>query len=152
MGMKGWGNQSDPPDAEIDRDVAELRQLLARVDGPAEPHPAYWQNFVVKVRGRIEQEGGRRKRRGFAPAWASLGTAAVVTVIVVATNVFKNEPLPPPGRSLQPTPALSLAETYSSTETRSLVLSKGDVQMISAIVSDDNDAAVFEALVNAEDQ
>lgn len=151
MGMTRWGNQSDPPDAEIERDVAELRQLLAQIDGPAEPHPAYWQNFVVKVRGRIEQEGGRRKRRGFAPAWASLGTAAVVTVIVVATNVFKNEPPPPPDRPL-PNPVLSLAETYSSTETRSLVLSKGDVQMISAIVSDDNDDAVFEALVNAEDQ
>ncbi|HVZ39487.1 MAG TPA: hypothetical protein VHI13_09435 [Candidatus Kapabacteria bacterium] len=148
MGANISGNHGIPPDAEIEKDVAELRQLLSRVPGPAEPHPAYWQNFVVKVRGRIDEEGGRRKRWRLFPAWASLGTAALVTVIVVASGLLERtgKDRPDPSRPVPPA-AAEFSAIYSNTDTQSLILSHDDVQMINAIVSDQDDA-IFQAMVD----
>lgn len=145
MGTNSRVDRQAVSDAEIDRDVAELRQLLANVQGPAEPHPAYWQNFVVRVRDRIDHEGGRRKRWNLVPAWASLGAAAVVTIIVVSISGDDQPIKMKPGP--QPPAAMEFSASYSATDTRSLVLSEQDVRMINAIVSDDRDDAIFEALV-----
>ncbi len=149
MGITSFGNKHIPTDAEIERDVAELRNLLSGVDNPSEPHPAYWQNFVVNVRKRIDDGGAKRKAWRFSPAWASLSAAAVVTIIVVTSGILDQLPPPPPAYPPKPVP-VSLGDSYSQTNTRSLVLSEQDVRMINAIVSDDRDDAIFETLVDSQ--
>jgi len=144
-----------PSDAEIEHDVAELRSLLAGIEGPKEPHPAYWQNFVVRVRGRID-EGTVRKRRGFSPAWATLGAAAVVAVIAVSTifSPSKQSLIIEPPKVVRPMQAApqsvaNLAAAYDQSGTSSLVLTDSDVKMVNAIESN-NDNAIFEALAESE--
>lgn len=151
MNANLWRNQrGEPSDAEIEKDVAELRRLLDGVNGPAEPHPAYWQNFVVHVRTRIDEEGFRRKRWSFSTAWASVGAVAVMTVIVVATGLLDKQtivPPTPPRVQARPEAPTDLAAAYNSTDTKSIILSGDEVEMINAIVSDKSDDAVFEAMV-----
>lgn len=156
MDVNLWRNhQGVPSDTEIENDVAELKRLLDGVDGPAEPHPAYWPNFVVRVRSRIDEQGGRTKRRSFSTTWASVGAVAAMAVLVVATGlldkpgVITNPPKPTAKLSAQ-APA-DLAAAYNSTDTKSIILSGEEVTMINAIVSDKSDAAVFEAMVNEDE-
>lgn len=147
----GRNHRSEPLDAEIERDVAELRSLLARVDGPKEPHPAYWQNFVVHVRNRIDEEGGRRKRRSFSTAWASVGAAAVVTFFVISGIFTPDAAVPPRGGDIaQPIAAAKsdLAMHYQDAGSQALILSGEDMRMINAIVSE-NDDAIFEVMVES---
>ncbi|MDB5035362.1 MAG: hypothetical protein JWQ98_2603 [Chlorobi bacterium] len=151
----GRANHSDPIDAEIERDLAELRGLLAGVEGPKEPHPAYWQNFVVRVRGRLDEEGFR-KRRKFSTAWVSVGAAAVIAAVAITSvlNTGGTVPGGPIARTKvvdQPAEAASasMADAYAQTGTKSLVLSESDVQMVNAIVSN-NDDAIFEAMVSSD--
>jgi hypothetical protein len=167
-------NRRQPSDEEIDRDVAELRQLLERVDGPREPHPAYYQNFLVKVRGRIDEERFQRRRVVPTTIWASLTATAVVVAMVVG-GVFtpstrqiaevgsgtkttvtapstKEADEPLFGESSTASSDL-LADNGSSATytdgTTSLVLNDGDVKMLNAIMSDDDDA-LFQAMVDSE--
>lgn len=163
-----------PSDEEIDRDVAELRQILGRVEGPKEPHPAYYQNFLVKVRGRIDEERFQRRRVIPSTVWASLTATAVVVFLVVggvftpstreiadggkvagaevtAPSATESE-IPLFGDSQSAAGDL-LADNGSSATytdgTTSLVLNDDDVQMLNAIMSDDDDA-LFEAMVDSE--
>jgi hypothetical protein len=163
-----------PSDDEIDRDVAELRQILERVEGPQEPHPAYYQNFLVKVRGRIDEERFQRRRVAPSTIWASLTATAVVVALVVG-GVFTpstpelaeggkvggatvtapaaaetNEPLF--GESSSTSSDLLADNSSSATYTNgttSLVLNDDDVKMLNAIMSDDDDA-LFEAMADSE--
>jgi hypothetical protein len=157
MDVTLWrSREGEPSDAEIEKDVAELRSLLEKVDGPSEPHPAYWQNFVVRVQARIDEEGGRRKRRSFSTAWASVGAVAVMTVIVVATGLLDKQPavIPNPVKpalKMHAEAPADLAAAYNSTDTKSIILSGGEVNMINAIVSDKSDDAVFEAMVDEQE-
>jgi len=157
MNVNLWRNhQGEPSDAEIDKDVGELKRLLDGIDGPREPHPAYWQNFVVHVRTRIDEEGARRKRRSFSTTWASIGAVAAMAAVVVATGLLDK-----PGVVTIPTktPAVKqfsdapadLAAAYNSTDTKSIILSGEEMNMINAIVSDNGDAAVFEAMVSRDE-
>jgi anti-sigma-K factor RskA len=144
-----------PTDTEIERDVAELRRLLAGVDGPKEPHPAYWQNFVVRVRGRIDEEGVRRKRLNFSTAWASVGAATLVVIVAISSGLFEQGTQSlVPDKDVVSIPApeaqLDLAASYDATGTTGLVLTNDDMEMINAIVSDNQDEAVFEALVDSD--
>lgn len=144
------GNHNVASDSDIERDVSELRQLLSAIEGPKEPHPAYWQNFVVHVRKRIDERGAHQRRWRFSTAWASIGAVAVMTVIVVSSGLLRPDyvaPLTPPRPP--DVPAFDLAAAYTDTDTKSLILSNEDVTMINAIVSD-RDEAVFEALVNSD--
>jgi hypothetical protein len=154
MDVNLWRNQRGvPSDAEIDNDVAELKRLLEGAPGPIEPHPAYWQNFVVHVRARIDEKGGRSKRRSFAPAWASLGAVAIMAVVVVATGVLDKQitPITPQKTIARAEAPADLAAAYSSTDTKGIILSGEEVKMINAIVSDKSDDAVFEAMVDSEE-
>jgi hypothetical protein len=162
----GRNRQAEPSDTEIERDVAELRRLLAGVEGPQEPHPAYWQNFVVRVRGRIDEQGAGKKRWSFSTAWASVGAAAIVTIAVVS-GIFSPEragngigtqgngpvavkPAEQPVENRET--GGDLAAHYRSSDASNLVLSGEDVRLISAIVStDSNDDALFEALVESDE-
>jgi hypothetical protein len=163
-----------PTDDEIDRDVAELRQILERVEGPKEPHPAYYQNFLVKVRGRIDEERFQRRRVAPSTIWASLTATAVVVALVVG-GVFTpstreiaevgmgsratvtapsatemDEPLF--GESSSASSDLLADNSSSATYTNgttSLVLNDDDVKMLNAIMSDDDDA-LFEAMADSE--
>jgi hypothetical protein len=153
MNMKLGRDHREISDAEIERDVAELRRLLAGVDGPKEPHPAYWQNFVVRVRGRIDKEGFR-KRRSFSPAWATVGAAALVAVVAVSSLFSPKEPGVTPPQVVANPPAVpaasaNLAAAYDQSGTQSLILSENDVKMVKAIESN-NDDAMFEALAESE--
>lgn len=152
----GRNRQTEPSESEIERDVAELRRLVAGAEGPQEPHPAYWQNFVVHVRNRIDEEGGRKKRRSFSTAWASVGAAALVTIVVVSGVISPGgevaEIIPPPQPPV-PTPVAEqgdLASQYQAANSQALVLSGNDMQLINAIVSESDDA-MFEALVNSDE-
>ena len=167
MDVNLWRNhQGEPSDAEIEKDVAELKRLLDGIEGPNEPHPAYWQNFVARVRSRIDEEGGRQKRRSFSTTWASVGAVAVMAVLVVATGLLDKpgvitNPSKNPAVAANPSanaPAnplaankADLAAAYNSTETKSIILSGEEVNMINAIVSDESDAAVFEAMVSEDE-
>jgi hypothetical protein len=157
MDVNLWRNhQGEPSDAEIEKDVAELKRLLSGAGGPSEPHPAYWQNFVVHVRTRIDEKGIRTKRRSFSTTWASIGAVAAMAVVVVATGlldkpgVITAPPKTPAAKSAAAAPA-DLAAAYNSTETQSIILSGEEVNMINAIVSDESDAAVFEAMVSGDE-
>ena len=156
-----WKNREGiPSDEEIERDVSELRRLLSGVEEPREPHPAYYQNFLVKVRGRIDDQGGRRKRLAVPSAvWASL-SAAVVVVALAVGGVFS--PTGPVGKvasvdagKVQPVdpaqPALpqDFASLYNGQDIRGLVLSKSDVQMVNAINSGDENA-IFDAMADSD--
>lgn len=160
----GRNRQAEMPDAEIERDVAELRRLLAGVEGPQEPHPAYWQNFVVRVRSRIDEQGAAKKRWSFSTAWASVGAAALVTIAVVSGVFAPDQTItsngtgggissspsatPPVERRV---PGGDLAADYRASDASSLVLSGDDVALITAIVSDNNDDAIFEAIVDSKE-
>jgi hypothetical protein len=172
MNFELWNKRRQPTDEEIERDVAELRQLLKGVDGHSEPHPAYYQNFLVKVRGRIDEERFQRRRVAPATLWASLSAAAVVVVLVVGGVFAPSTPELAEGPMVSQKPA---ADTRSSTSdddplfaapsesselialgtpeysngATSLVLSNDDVKMLNAIMSDDDDA-LFQAMVESE--
>lgn len=155
MSIKLGRDHRETSDADIERDVAELRRLLAGVEGPKEPHPAYWQNFVVRVRGRIDEEGFP-KRRSFSPAWATVGAAALVAVVAVSSLFSPKETVvtPSPGEAVAtakvtPPASSNLAAAYDQSGTRSLILSDTDVKMVKAIESN-NDDAMFEALAESE--
>ncbi len=167
MWNKGW---HEPSDEEIDRDVSELRRLLEGIEGPKEPHPAYYQNFLVRVRGRIDEERFRRKRVVPSTLWASLSAAAVVVALVVGgvfspslpegtsgiaatdrtasksgTELLFGEKSAHSGEIL----ASNVDPLYAGQGVQSLVLSKDDVQMLDAIMTDD-DNAIFNAMVDSE--
>lgn len=174
MNFELWNKRRQPSEEEIERDVAELRHLLKDVDGPREPHPAYYQNFLVKVRGRIDEERFQRRRVAPATLWASLSAAAVVMVLVVGGVFAPSTPELAEGLTISQKPA---AETRSSTSdddplfaqqsessdlfavatpeysdsdgAKSLMLSNDDVKMLNAIMSDDDDA-LFQAMVDSE--
>jgi hypothetical protein len=161
---KGW---HEPSDEEIERDVSELRRLLEGVEGPKEPHPAYYQNFLVRVRGRIDEERFRRKRLVPSTIWASLSAAAVVVALVVGGVFSPSVPGSGSGSVAQnpgvskgaaehlfpaSTPSGDLAANdplYADQGLQSLVLSKNDVKMLDAIMTDD-DNAVFNAMVDSD--
>ena len=162
MWNKGW---QEPSDEEINRDVSELRRLLERVEGPKEPHPAYYQNFLVRVRGRIDEERFRRKRLAPSTLWASLSAAAVVVALVVGGVFSPSVPrstgdvaigthnaLPEqlfPNKSSHAEDLAANDPLYAGQSVQSLVLSKDDVQMLDAIMTDD-DNAVFTAMVDSD--
>jgi hypothetical protein len=142
-----WNGTKEPTDGEIERDVAELRQLLARVEEPAEPHPAYWQNFLVHVRTRVDED---RARRRWAPSMAWTSVAAAMLVVVVAVSgvlPMRDEPngrpeVPATGRvrPVKPMPLYSEAG-------ESLMLSDSEVEMLDAIVVEKSPEAVLAAMI-----
>lgn len=151
------GNQ-EPNDAEIERDVAELRALLSRIEEPAEPHPAYWQNFLVKVRNRVDEE--RVQRRRWAPSMALTSMAAAALVVVVAVSgvlPLQNHRDAPPGvdakgrRPLPQAPAApaDVASIYAGDADQSLMLSSDDIVMLDAIL-DESPEAVLAAMVESD--
>lgn len=162
-----------PSDREIERDVAELRRLLEGVEGPAEPHPAYYQNFLVRLRDRIDEEQPMR-RRSWVPsvAWSSLSAATLAVLLVVTgviplslnrgkQSVVQESPAPVAAQRGSDAPSTEMAELLLGTvesprvegttlsESSTIVLSGEEMRMIDAIHADD-DEAMFEALIAAE--
>lgn len=77
-------------ESEIDRDVEELRSLMSRLPEPDEPHPAYWNNFLMRVHERIEAETAPKRRAWWSPAliWSSLTGAAALVVVAAVTGIL----------------------------------------------------------------
>lgn len=156
----------EPSDEEIERDVAELRQLLRGLDLPAEPHPAYWQNFLVRVRQRVDERRIPRRRWAPSMAWASVTAAALVVVLAVSgvlptghraideKTAVSGRPGPGTDHSLAATPSSDAALAadpllFDRTASHSIVLSNDDVNMLKAIMADD-DEAILQAMVDAD--
>lgn len=148
----------DSLDEAIERDVMELRRLTNDLPGPQEPHPAYWQNFVVRVHDRVDKQRVRDRARRFWWRWSAVGASAAAAVLVVFVG-FKGV-LPGSDSELQNTPpvATNMGASVRSMPTppplfaadaNPIVLSKEDVQKYNAIVSGDDDD-VFEQLAKAE--
>jgi hypothetical protein len=151
MKILDWKGTKEPADEEIERDVAELRSLLARVEEPAEPHPAYWQNFLVHVRERVEDDRVRRRRWTPSVALTSMTAAALVAVVAIS-GVLPIGPPRAPGvdatvRREIPRPAV-VDNPYDS-GVESLMLSSDDLQMLDAIL-DESPEAVLQAMVEGE--
>jgi hypothetical protein len=147
------GYMQDPSDQEIEKDVAELRRLLEGTDAPEDPHPAYWQNFLVHVRGRIDEEQVRRKRRSLITTWASVTAAAAIALFIVNGGIPTTTDDGPARLTQTQSPdATMLADNsliFTDQGTHSIVLSETDVKMVNAIVKGD-DAEVFEAIVDSD--
>jgi len=147
----------DPLDEAIEQDVLELRRLTNGLPGPEEPHPAYWQNFVVKVHGRIDERRLSERARRFWWRWSAVGASVGAAAIVVFVG-FKGV-LPdsgsevrnnPPVATTQPANIRSIpADPLFAADAKPLVMSREDVQKYNAIVTGDDDD-VFEELVKGD--
>ena len=146
----------------IEQDVAELQALLNDVPGPSEPHPAYWNNFLVRVHERIEEKHAPKKKAWWSPAliWGSLGGVACLLLAAYLTGVFPfgNDITVPGGEMLADLPAMTEEALTTKTideqmndflisdingdveEVSYLMLTQGEVDMMNAIESDDDDA------------
>ncbi len=154
--MNSEHRQIDSLDQEIERDVAELRQLLDGVEGPKEPHPAYYQNFLVRVRDRIDLDRSRHRKWGRVGRFSAIGAAAVVLVLVTTTVMQNGGGLPPvTDRPAKTETAITEGEGRSdyaplfADESSSIILSKNDVRMLNAIMSEDDDE-LFRAIASAD--
>lgn len=166
-------------DADIDRDVAELRGLLKDVPEPSEPHPAYWNNFLLRVHERVEAETAPKRRAWWSPAliWSSIaGTAALVLVAVVTGLVpfGADGPIESPAladgslaadaveRPVETSSDIDLVPIDAEMESliadidelhnvadEHVVLTASDIEMLDAIESGD-DEALLEAMISDE--
>ena len=166
-------NGQQPLDMEIERDVAELRRLLDGIEGPREPHPAYWQNFLVHTRQRLDEQQARRRRFSPSVAWASFSAAALAVVLVVGgilpgsnpsavapdNKIAASQPVATPeeedvmfGLGLESDLGSELAAAMPGDvldNSTSLVLSTEDVKMLNAIMSEEDDDAIFNAMIES---
>jgi hypothetical protein len=148
-----WKGTKEPTDEEIERDVAELRSMISRLDAPTEPHPAYYQNFLVRVRERVDEDRVRRRRWAPSVAWSSMTAAALVVVLAVA-GVLPDAAGPEPGvrGEIRRAPnRIATTQTQSPYENgaESLMLSEGDVEMLDAILEKDEEA-ILRAMVESD--
>lgn len=151
MKILDWKGTKEPADEEIERDVAELRSLLTALEEPVEPHPAYWQNFLVHVRNRVEDDRARRRRWSPSVALTSL-TAAALVVVVAVSGVLPLGPSSVPGvdatiRRELPRPAV--AQNPYADGVESLMLSSDEMQMLDAIL-DESPEAVLQAMIEGD--
>lgn len=154
--MNTENRQTDPLDREIERDVAELRRLLEKVEGPSEPHPAYYQNFLVRLRDRIDRDRPRHHRWTLVGRFSAIGAAAVALVLVTTTVIQYGGNLPTVADRPENRPAASTQRDgrgdYAplfAEESSSIILTKNDVQMLNAIMSED-DNELFKAIASAD--
>ena len=149
-------------DDVIERDVQELHALLSRVPGPSEPHPAYWNNFLVRVHERIEEKQVPKKKAWWSPAliWGSLTGVVGLLAIALLTGVFPfgsdavdpgsevvaglNQPqeleLTPRPPDLDADAYIPGLEDETEDASYSIVLTQDDLEMIDAIEDGDDDA------------
>ncbi len=167
-----------PSDQDIERDEAELRRLLADVEGPSEPHPAYYQNFLVHLHRRIDDEQPFRRRRWVPSlAWTSLSAATLAVILVISGVLPSSAPQADPRQAVQehvdrgstratpdgvgedvsallygddgPLALHSSDPSVFESNTSTIVLTSDEVRMIDAIHSDD-ESAMFEAMVDSD--
>jgi hypothetical protein len=164
-------NWQEPSDSEIESDVAELRRLLDGVEGPREPHPAYYQNFLVRTRQRLDEQQARRRRFSPSVAWASL-SAATLAVILVVGGMLPTSIEQTSGRSSSSEEMATSSSILSTEDANALIfgdegdlaeaptsgtqvldnkssilLSSEDVTMINAIMSEEDDEALLDAMI-----
>lgn len=153
MKILDWKGSREPADEEIERDVAELRSLLSGLEEPAEPHPAYWQNFLVHVRRRVDEEGGRRRRWAPSVALTSMTAAALVAVVAISgvLPIGNRTPAVPGTVAIDRRSVLKTEVVENPYEggVESLMLSSDEMQMLDAIL-DESPEAVLQAMVEGE--
>ncbi len=157
-------------DADIDRDVSFLRSLNAELPDPEEPHPAYWNNFLLRVREQVDGTGPAAKRsaarRWWSPSliWSSLAGVAALLVIAVSTDIIPvfgpDEPLIAEGTTDlpaispmsdedllglidDPMPEEGTIPVSDETTTEHMILTESDIEMINAIEAGDDDALLL---------
>ncbi len=92
--MKNRDNYDDNRmDGVIEEDLANLRSLMEKLPAPSEPHPAYWNNFLMRVHERVEEETSPRRRAWYSPAliWSTLAGVASVVAVALITGVFSGD-------------------------------------------------------------
>ncbi len=153
-------------DQEIERDVAELQMLMSEATEPEEPHPAYWNNFLLRVHERVEAETAPQRKAWWSPAliWGSLTGVALLLIAAWFGGIFPfggqdtgdvmladNNP-PQEELVLTPRPLdidlLSLP--IEEEEAYNLVLTQEDVDMLNAIQTGDDDAILREMMEDVE--
>lgn len=149
-----WKATREPADEEIERDVAELRSLLTGLEEPREPHPAYWQNFLVHVRDRVDVERTRRRRWAPSVALTSMTAAALVAVVAISGVLPLGQSSAPPGvdakiRRELPKPTIAGNPLGYADGAESLMLSSDEMQMLDAIL-DESPEAVLQAMVEGD--
>lgn len=157
-------------DNELEKDVAELRTLLKDVPDMEEPHPAYWNNFLLRVHERIEQEAAPKKKAWWSPAliWGSLTGAAAMVVVAWSIGIFPfgsnkddqiiasndlpaQEELVIVPRPLDEDLSIPMTTEDATEEASySIVLTQEDLDMIDAIQSND-DGAILREIIDDPD-
>lgn len=156
--------ENDAMDREIERDVEELQMLMKDVTEPEEPHPAYWNNFLLRVHERVEEEIAPKRKAWWSPAliWGSLTGVALLLVAAWFGGVFPFGSGPDENASLlalndvpaQEEPDLTprpldedlLTMPIEDDEAYNLVLTQDDVDMLNAIQADDEEAILLEMI------
>lgn len=155
-------------DDVIEKDVAELRSFLEGVPGPSEPHPAYWNNFLLRVHERIEEKQVPKKKAWWSPAliWGSLSGVAALLLVTYLTNLFPFGNDIPEGEMLAGnTGAKTVLTTKTidqelddfiisgggadTDETAYFMLTQGEIEMLNAIEADDDDA-ILRAIIGED--
>ena len=163
-------------DEVIEQDVAELRALMSDLPEPSEPHPAYWNNFLLRVHERVEQKQAPKKKAWWSPAliWGSLTGVAAMLVIAFVTGLFPfgSSDVVTPGQGTEvladavPSEDAELTLTPRPLDAESdldmlipgpeeefgdasytIVLTQDDLDMIEAIQADDDDA-ILQAMID----
>ena len=173
--MKNKANYDDNRmNQEIESDLAELRSLMEGLPAPAEPHPAYWNNFLLRVHERVEAETSPRKRAWYSPAliWSTLAGVASLVAVALITGVFSGE-LPENQEILADGPVVeqpvttendfdlvpldaemellvSDMELPGEVAENHVILTAGEVDMLEAIESGDEDALLEAVIADIE--
>ncbi|MCB0710846.1 MAG: hypothetical protein KDD67_00800 [Ignavibacteriae bacterium] len=172
MGKKlnSEGYEMNRMDDVIERDVADLRAMLSEIPEPSEPHPAYWNNFLLRVHERIDEKQAPKRKAWWSPAliWGSLSGVAGLLLIAFMTGVFpfgsdgvvsgeEFAHLSSPGDlELTPRPLDMDTELYvpgideEIDGSYSIVLTESELNMINAI-SDGDDEAILQAMIDDVD-
>jgi hypothetical protein len=159
--------QQGSADPVLEKDEEQLRLLLRDLPGPEEPHPAYWNNFLIRVHERIDQTAPQKKA-WWSPAliWGSLSGVALLLVFAVAGKIgpFGNgtgqqdplfadlnrqaeELVLVPGPRDDTDIIGDIASDNADDANYSIVLTESDIDMINAIDADDGDA-ILQGLID----
>lgn len=162
----------EPTDFEIERDLANLKALLAEIGEDDkrvanEPNEAYFQNFLYRVHARIEEP---KKLSWFERFWKPSTMLALPSIVIISFFAFKGKNLQ---NNLMPSvmqnvenyifPFSNLATQNSNVHrisssdeplahynaSVSLILDRRQLKMLKAIINED-EVGVIEAITDKE--
>lgn len=158
-------------DGDIERDVEELHALMEGVREPEDPHPAYWNNFLLRVHEKIEAEQAPKRKAWWSPAliWGSISGVALLLAFAWFSGMFSGNS----GTELGDGPVLASNDAQAGEELvitprpndedllspltdgeisdqYSIVLTQDDIDMINAIQDGDESDILMEMIDDPE--